>query len=38
MQRKYRDLLAGASHHSIVWDWAAAEYGRCALGIDESAS
>jgi 3-hydroxy-9,10-secoandrosta-1,3,5(10)-triene-9,17-dione monooxygenase len=38
MQRKYRDLLAGASHHSIVWDWAAAEYGRCALGIDENES
>jgi alkylation response protein AidB-like acyl-CoA dehydrogenase len=31
MQRHYRDLVAAASHHSIVWDSVTAEYGRFAL-------
>lgn len=31
MQRHYRDLIAAASHHSIVWDSVAAEYGQHAL-------
>jgi alkylation response protein AidB-like acyl-CoA dehydrogenase len=34
MQRQYRDVLAAASHHSMVWDNNAAEYGRLALGVD----
>ncbi len=36
MQRQYRDLLAAASHHSIVWDSVTAEYGRYALGINDA--
>lgn len=34
MQRQYRDLIAAASHHSIVWDSVTAEYGRFALDPD----
>jgi alkylation response protein AidB-like acyl-CoA dehydrogenase len=36
MQRQYRDLLAAASHHSIVWDSVTAEYGQYILGLDDS--
>jgi len=31
MQRQFRDLLAAASHHSIVWDTVTSEYGRLTL-------
>lgn len=31
LQRQFRDLLAAASHHSIVWDNVASEYGRLTL-------
>ena len=31
MQRQYRNLLAAASHHGLVWDAASAEYGRVVL-------
>jgi alkylation response protein AidB-like acyl-CoA dehydrogenase len=32
LQRKFRDAHAAAAHHSLVWDGAAAAYGRYALG------
>ncbi|HXR23822.1 MAG TPA: hypothetical protein VN742_00580 [Candidatus Binataceae bacterium] len=32
MQRRFRDLLAVASHHALVWDSAAANFGRHLLG------
>jgi 3-hydroxy-9,10-secoandrosta-1,3,5(10)-triene-9,17-dione monooxygenase len=32
LQRKFRDVHAAAAHHSLVWDNAAAAYGRYALG------
>jgi 3-hydroxy-9,10-secoandrosta-1,3,5(10)-triene-9,17-dione monooxygenase len=31
LQRQLRDLIAAASHHSLVWDSVSAEYGRYAL-------
>jgi 3-hydroxy-9,10-secoandrosta-1,3,5(10)-triene-9,17-dione monooxygenase len=31
MQRRFRDLLGAASHHSLVWDAVSTEYGRFAL-------
>lgn len=31
LQRQFRDLLAAASHHSIVWDTVTSEYGRLTL-------
>ena len=27
LQRQYRNLLGGASHHAVVWEDAAVEYG-----------
>jgi alkylation response protein AidB-like acyl-CoA dehydrogenase len=33
LQRKFRDVHAAAAHHSIVWDSAAAAYGKHALGL-----
>jgi 3-hydroxy-9,10-secoandrosta-1,3,5(10)-triene-9,17-dione monooxygenase len=32
LQRMFRDCFAAAAHHSLVWENAAAEYGRHALG------
>lgn len=32
LQRKFRDIHAAAAHHSLVWDTAAAAYGRYVLG------
>jgi alkylation response protein AidB-like acyl-CoA dehydrogenase len=32
LQRKFRDVHAAAAHHSLVWDTAAAAYGRHVLG------
>jgi alkylation response protein AidB-like acyl-CoA dehydrogenase len=32
LQRKFRDAHAAAAHHSLVWDSAAAAYGRYVLG------
>ena len=34
LQRRFRDLLAVTSHHSLVWDIAVANYGRHLLGIE----
>ena len=31
MQRQYRNLLAAASHHGLVWDAASADYGSVIL-------
>jgi 3-hydroxy-9,10-secoandrosta-1,3,5(10)-triene-9,17-dione monooxygenase len=31
LQRQFRDCFAAAAHHSVVWDGAAAEYGKVAL-------
>ena len=31
MQRQYRNLLGAASHHALVWESAAVEYGALAL-------
>lgn len=31
LQRQFRDLLAAASHHSLVWDTVTSEYGRLML-------
>jgi 3-hydroxy-9,10-secoandrosta-1,3,5(10)-triene-9,17-dione monooxygenase len=31
MQRKYRNLLGAVSHHGVVWDQAATEYGKALL-------
>ncbi|MGA2395249.1 MAG: hypothetical protein ABSH03_18060, partial [Candidatus Lustribacter sp.] len=36
MQRQFRDLLAAASHHSIVWDTVTSEYGRLILNAPEA--
>jgi 3-hydroxy-9,10-secoandrosta-1,3,5(10)-triene-9,17-dione monooxygenase len=38
LQRKFRDAHAAAAHHSLVWDSAAAAYGRYVLGqhVDEA--
>lgn len=33
LQRQFRDCYAAAAHHSVVWDAAAADYGRYALGL-----
>jgi 3-hydroxy-9,10-secoandrosta-1,3,5(10)-triene-9,17-dione monooxygenase len=33
LQRKFRDVHAAAAHHSLVWDSAAASYGRYVLGL-----
>ncbi len=33
LQRQFRDCFAAAAHHSLVWDGAAAEYGRYVLGL-----
>ncbi|MDB5570899.1 MAG: acyl-CoA dehydrogenase [Hyphomicrobiales bacterium] len=32
LQRMFRDCFAAAAHHSLVWETAAADYGRWALG------
>jgi alkylation response protein AidB-like acyl-CoA dehydrogenase len=37
LQRKFRDVHAAAAHHSLVWDTAAAAYGRHVLGLDGEA-
>ena len=34
LQRRFRDLLAVTSHHSLVWDSAVANYGRHLLGVE----
>jgi 3-hydroxy-9,10-secoandrosta-1,3,5(10)-triene-9,17-dione monooxygenase len=34
LQRRYRDCSAAASHHSLVWDGSATEYGRHILEAD----
>jgi alkylation response protein AidB-like acyl-CoA dehydrogenase len=34
LQRKFRDVHAAAAHHSLVWDTAAAAYGRYVLGLE----
>src|SRR5262249_8336123 len=31
LQRQYRNLLGAVSHHAVVWDQAAAEYGAAML-------
>ena len=31
LQRQFRDCYAAAAHHSVVWDGAAAEYGKFVL-------
>ena len=31
LQRQYRNLLGAASHHALVWETAAVEYGALAL-------
>jgi 3-hydroxy-9,10-secoandrosta-1,3,5(10)-triene-9,17-dione monooxygenase len=33
LQRQFRDCFAAAAHHSVVWDGAAAEYGRYVLSL-----
>ena len=33
LQRQFRDCFAAAAHHSVVWDGAAAEYGKTALAV-----
>lgn len=33
LQRMFRDCYAAAAHHSLVWETAAADYGRHALGV-----
>jgi 3-hydroxy-9,10-secoandrosta-1,3,5(10)-triene-9,17-dione monooxygenase len=35
MQRMLRDCYAAAAHHSLMWDTAAAAYGRGLLGIED---
>ena len=35
LQRQFRDCFAAAAHHSIVWDGAAAEYGRYVLSLNK---
>jgi alkylation response protein AidB-like acyl-CoA dehydrogenase len=34
LQRRFRDLFAITSHHSLVWDSAVADYGRHLLGVE----
>ena len=31
LQRQYRNLLGAVSHHGVVWDMAASEYGAAVL-------
>ena len=31
LQRQFRDCFGAAAHHSLVWDGAAAEYGKHVL-------
>jgi hypothetical protein len=31
LQRQFRDCYAASAHHSVVWDSAAAAYGRYQL-------
>lgn len=38
LQRMFRDCFAAASHHSLVWETAASDYGRHALGVPKSAA
>jgi 3-hydroxy-9,10-secoandrosta-1,3,5(10)-triene-9,17-dione monooxygenase len=38
LQRMFRDCFAAAAHHSLVWESAASEYGRHALGAPKSSS
>ncbi len=38
MQRQYRNLLGAASHHGLVWETAAVEYGSLVLKESMSAS
>ena len=38
LQRMFRDCFAAAAHHSLVWETAASEYGRHALGAPKSGS
>ena len=33
LQRQFRDCFAAAAHHSLVWDGAAADYGKTALAV-----
>ncbi len=33
LQRQFRDCFGAAAHHSVVWDGAAAEYGKYVLGL-----
>jgi len=33
LERQFRDCFAAAAHHSVVWDGAAAEYGKTALAV-----
>jgi alkylation response protein AidB-like acyl-CoA dehydrogenase len=37
LQRKFRDVHAAAAHHSLMWDTAAAAYGRYVLRLDSEA-
>ncbi len=36
LQRQFRDCYAAASHHSLMWDTAAMDYGRYALGLEDA--
>jgi alkylation response protein AidB-like acyl-CoA dehydrogenase len=38
LQRMFRDCFAAAAHHSLVWESAASEYGRHALGAPKASS
>ena len=38
LQRMFRDCFAAAAHHSLVWESAASEYGRHALGAPKAGS
>ncbi len=33
LQRQFRDCFAAAAHHSVVWDGAAADYGKYVLSL-----
>lgn len=35
LQRQWRDCYAASAHHSLVWETAAANYGRHVLGVGE---
>jgi alkylation response protein AidB-like acyl-CoA dehydrogenase len=37
LQRRFNDCFAAAAHHSLVWETAAAEFGRVVLGVDKKA-